>query len=435
MESNIGPFLPLDDWRVRVNGRLEAVGILGLGYVGLHIAEALLTAGYQVVGYDVDEVRIAELRGDGSVDGVSPEFSHLVGMRATSNLQDLSVARTQLICVPSPIAHDGTPNLAPLRRASSELSEILSPGMLVVLESTSFPGTLECLIRPELERSGFAAERDFFLAVSPERISPGIHSSVSELPKVVGAVGPRSAEVARQFYESFVKEVIVAARSQEAELSKLIENCYRLVNISFVNELVQVFGDLEIDVWESLELAASKPFGFHPFHPSVGVGGHCIPVDPCYLVDWLSRKTFRPLEILNASIEVNRRMPEYACSRIVSRLIERFGDGRHRSVLVLGVSYKADVADVRNSPGCELLAEMSRAGLAISFHDPRVSSVHINGVVLDGVANLDEALARTDMVVIVQAHKEYELSRIIATAPDVLDTCGSLSDHPNVWRL
>jgi len=428
--------------RRAILGRRANVAIVGQGYVGLTLACEAAATGFSVVGIDVDQSRVASLR-DGilSVPGVDPEVfrAGLESGRLRFDDAHSAIAESSvvLICVPTPV-RDHTPDLSLVEMACKEVAHHLRAGSLVVLESTTYPGTTDEIVRPVLETSGLAASRDFLLAYSPERIDPGNSLFVlRNTPKVVGALSQEGAGVAALFYNQLVDKVVVVSSCRAAELVKLLENTYRQVNIGLVNEMAMFCHDLGIDVWEVLDAAATKPFGFMPFFPGPGVGGHCIPIDPTYLAWQLRRDAGRQFRILEQAQDVNSQMPTYVCSRIAEALNEVGKPVKGSSILVLGVAYKPDVGDVRESPSLQVLQTLERRRAKVSFHDPFVESVRYNGSTFRRAELNARSLAQADCVALLTPHSAYDLEWIADHAALVFDGRNAFGPRrlPNVVRL
>jgi nucleotide sugar dehydrogenase len=346
------------------------------------------------------------------------------GFTATTDPAALAAAETVAICVPTALGADRTPDLGPLVRASTTVAEHLRPGTLVVVESTSYPGTTGDVIRPILERTGLVAGTDFYLAYSPERIDPGNNEfGIANTPKVVGGHTPLCAKRCAAFYEQFVDTVVIARGTREAEMAKLLENTYRNVNIALVNEFAMYCHGLGVDVWDVLRCAATKPFGFQSFRPGAGVGGHCIPVDPVYLMHRARTEGFDFRTVATAQ-EVNRGMPAHVAQRVT----ELLGDAGRRiqgaEVLLLGASYKPDVADLRESPATAVARCLTGLGATVRFHDPHVDRFPVDGTVLRRVARPYRAAARADISVLLQGHRAYDLDRLSRAARLLFDTTG-----------
>lgn len=411
----------------------DRVVVLGLGYVGLPLAVAAAGAGLKVHGLDVAEPVVTGLQQGRSHIGDVPDAELAAalsdGFEPTTDPRCLDAADVAVICVPTPLAENGVPDLSRVEAAATTAAAHLHPGMLVVLESTTYPGTTEDVILPILELSGLKAGTDFALAFSPERIDPGNpHYGLTNTPKVVGGYTPACTERAAGFYARFVERVVPTRGTREAEMAKLLENTYRHVNIALVNEMAVFCDELGIDLWDSIAAASTKPFGFQAFTPGPGVGGHCIPIDPNYL-SFRVRQLGYPFRFVELAQEINDRMPAYVAMRVQRLLNEHRKPVNGSSVLLLGVTYKADVADERESPALPLARRLLALGAELSFHDP-----HVDGWAVDGVpvprATIEHDLGGADVVILLQAHAAYDLAAVAAAAPLVLDTRGRMSgDH------
>jgi UDP-N-acetyl-D-glucosamine dehydrogenase len=412
----------------RIVERLTPVAVLGQGFVGLTIACAAAEAGFPVTGVDVDTERVEGLlRGDLVVPGADPAQFH-AGVDSgrltfSADAGAMTSAELILICVPTPLL-DGAPDLRFVEAATGSVAAHLQPGSLVVLESTTYPGTTDDVIRPLLElASGLTIGVDFLLAYSPERIDPGNEDfGIRNTPRVVGGATPAATEAAAAFYGQMVDKVIPVSTARVAETSKLLENTFRHVNIALVNELTMLTHDLGIDVWEVIDAAASKPFGFMPFFPGPGVGGHCIPLDPTYLSWQVRRETGRRFGVLEQAQDVNDRMPNYVASRVAELLNGQGRAVKGALILALGVSYKSDVGDIRESPALLTMRALHRRGAVVRFHDFYIDEAWLNGEITRCVDDLDAELKAADMVLLLTHHEAYDLQRIADQARLVFDT-------------
>ncbi len=413
--------------------------VVGLGYVGLPLAQEAVRSGLSVVGLDTDPVRVATL-----ADGRSPitdlgdqELADMLaaGFRVTSDPACLARTGVVVVCVPTPLREDGTPELSAVRDAMTAVGDRLQPGTLVVLESTTYPGTTEQVVAPLLEaRSGLVPGRDVALAYSPERIDPGnALYGVRSTPKVVGGLTPACGEAAAVFYGKLVDEVVPVRGTREAEMAKLLENTYRHVNIALVNEMAVFCHELDIDLWDVIDAAATKPFGFAAFRPGPGVGGHCIPVDPSYL-SWTVRRLGYPFRFVELAQEINDRMPAYVVTSITRALNDRSRAVRGSRVLLLGVTYKADVADARETPAVPLARRLLELGADVHWHDPFVDEFALAGEPLPRVPDPVVDARSSDVVVLLQAHAGYDLEALAAAAPLLFDTRGVVTGE-GVERL
>ncbi len=405
------------------------VTVCGLGYVGLALAREASAAGLTVLGYDIDESIVDGLRaGRSHVDDVYDEdvaAMAATGFTATGDPAALGASPVVVICVPTPLDRHGQPDLGAVFGAVTGVANRLEPGRLVILESTSYPGTTEEVVLPILERaSGLTAGADFHLAFSPERIDPGNRTrSVAKTPKVVGGFTAACADRAAGFYGRFVENVVQARGTREAEMAKLLENTYRHVNIGLVNELAQLCHELGIDVWNVIECAGTKPFGFEPFEPGPGVGGHCIPVDPRYLAYKAEQVGFQP-KLIDAAERVNASMPAYVVDRCAALLPL---DGAE--VVLLGVTYKADVADLRMSPAFGVARELRRRGASVSYHDPYADGFAVDRRPVRRHADLETALRAADLAILLQKHDAYDSDRLLGAHRLLFDARGLLAEQ------
>lgn len=416
---------------------LMRVGIIGLGYVGLPLAVAFAEAGHEVVGVDTDGRRVDALRrGERVTDDVSAERLAALGdaFAPTTDHERLRPCDAILICVPTPLANQREPDLSHLQDAATHLSRVLGANQLVVLESTTYPGSTRERLRPILEESGLAAGADFHLAYSPERIDPGrTDRTIRDTPKIVAGLTEGCRERAAALYREVCDEVVEVSTPEAAELTKLLENIFRSVNIALVNELAQLCDRMGIDVWEVVDAAATKPFGFMRFEPGPGMGGHCLPVDPFYLA-FKAREHDFYTEFVELAGKINQAQPEF-CVRKMERALNDAGRPmRGSSVLLLGVSYKAGVADLREAPALKIIRLARELGAEVSYHDPHVPELTEAGL---GSVSLDSGLAAADLVCVVTAHGELDYERVLAEGKLVLDFRGVTRgvEAPNLVRL
>ncbi|NDH65632.1 MAG: nucleotide sugar dehydrogenase [Microbacteriaceae bacterium] len=413
--------------------------ILGQGYVGLPLAEALTEVGESVLGFDVNERLVENLNsGKSHVDDITDDgLGKMIsrGYRATSDPADIAHADTVVICVPTPLNNIGGPDMSYVESASAMVAANLKPGALVILESTTYPGTTTNVLRPLLEEGGRVLDKDFYLAFSPERIDPGNQKfNIRNTPKIVGGESEVSGKLATAFYTRFVSEIHETKGTKEAETAKLLENTYRHVNIALINELAMFCNALGIDVWEVVKAASSKPYGFQPFYPGPGVGGHCIPVDPAYLSFEVKRRLGADFRFIETAMDINNGMPRYVVSRIQAILNREGKPLKGSKVLLLGMTYKPDIADMRESPSLEIFEILLEEGAEASFFDPHAKSARIGGEVKQSQPNLQIALDENDVVILLQAHKAFDLDAIVAGSKSVFDTRGILAGA-NVERL
>jgi UDP-N-acetyl-D-glucosamine dehydrogenase len=411
-----------------------SIGIVGIGYVGLPLAVAFAEAGEQVIGVDVDAARVAALaEGRSPVEDIPDEQLRgvLGSCRFTTRYVELHEAEAILVCVPTPLTRNREPDLGPLLASARSLAGVIRRDQVVVLESTTFPGTTRDHLVPLLEESGLRAGDDFALAFSPERVDPGrTDYTIRTTPKLVGGLTPRCTERAAALYERICDRVVPVSGPEVAELAKLLENVFRSVNIALVNELAILADRMGIDIWEVVDAAATKPFGFMRFEPGPGMGGHCLPVDPFYLA-WKAREYDLSTEFVELAGKVNQHMPYFCLEKIVRALNDAGKPVRGSRVLLVGVSYKAGVGDLRESPALKILELLSARGAELRYHDPHVPALDEHGLRSEP---LDEALEGVDLAVIVTAHPEVDHGRVVERAPQVLDLRGT-TRHLGVPQL
>ncbi len=411
----------------RLRDRTARVGVVGLGYVGLPFALEAAQAGFQVLGIERNPERVAKVnRGENYIDDIreedlraAVESGRLRAQVPFDGAEDLDVI---VIAVPTPLTKNLTPDLQYIVSVTRALSEHLRPGQLISLESTTYPGTTEEVMRPLLEASGLKADEDFFLAHSPERVDPGNKRwKTKNTTKVVGGVGPRSLEVATAFYGQIIEKVVPVSSARAAELVKVFENTFRAVNIALVNELALMCDRMGLNVWEVLDAAFTKPFGIMPFYPGPGVGGHCIPLDPHYL-EWKAREYGFRTRFIGLAGEINRSMPYFVREK-AWRLLNQMGKAPSRAkILVLGIAYKSDISDWRESPALEVIRLLQGDGAQVRYHDPYIPSARRAGLDLDSVPLTAEALREADLVIIATAHRKVDYHFVVQHAKRVLDT-------------
>jgi UDP-N-acetyl-D-glucosamine dehydrogenase len=402
------------------------VATLGLGYVGLPLSVEFASGGLHVTGVDLSREKVeAVRRGESYVKDIAAgRLRDLVKqgrLTATNDFDRLGEADAVVICVPTPLSKTKDPDLAMVVDAARAIADRLRPGQLVVLESTTYPGTTEELILPLLTAKGLVVGTDFFLAFSPERVDPGnAKFNTRNTPKIIGGVTPSCSRVAKALYEKAVETVIVVSSTQAAEMVKLLENTFRSVNIGLVNEVALMCERLGVDVWEVIDAAASKPFGFMPFYPGPGLGGHCIPIDPLYLSWKLKTLNYRA-RFIELAGEINSEMPEYVCDRIARVLNDREKSVKGSRILVAGVTYKRDIEDVRESPALDILRILESRGARISYSDPYVPELAWKETTLRS-QDLLPAVRQSDLVVIVTDHTSFPYAEMVEAAPVVVDT-------------
>lgn len=411
----------------KISEKTASVCVLGLGYVGLPLAMLLADRGYRVLGFDVDEKRVAQVSlGQNHVLGREDErLKALVNDRKLTVVHDFALAGGAdifIICVPTALTRQRDPDLRHLEKASEQIAGSLKPGRLVCLESTVFPGTTEEVLLPVLEKSGLQVEKDFFLCHSPERIDPAnLDYKTENIVKLVGAVGSESLEVALAFYGRVIENIVPVSGSRVAEMVKIFENTFRAVNIALVNEFTLLCDRMSICVWDVLDAAFTKPFGIMPFYPGPGVGGHCIPVDPHYL-EWKAKEYNFTTRFISLAGEVNRKMPEYV-REIVLRTLNKMGVVPSRAkVLVVGAAYKRDVNDTRESPSIELMNLLQDDGIEVAYSDPHVARLSTRRGDLLSVPLDEGTVAGFDLVVIGTDHSNIDYDRLVLAARKIVDT-------------
>ena len=404
---------------------------MGAGYVGLPLALAFAEGGLRVVGLDLNHVTVESLNaGTSHIPDVSDaRLSAMVDaarFRATTDFETLADADAVVICVPTPLAKTRDPDLTAVVSATAEVAKRLHPGMIVVLESTTYPGTTEEVILPRLSAASLDGSlkvgEDYFVAFSPERIDPGrTDYTVRTTPKVVGGVTPACVEVATALYSAAIDTVVPVSSPKVAEMVKLLENTYRAVNIGLVNEVAIMCDHLGVDVWEVIDAAASKPFGYVPFYPGPGLGGHCIPIDPHYL-SWKLRTLNYDARFIDLAASINMGMPQYVVQKVADALGGRGKLINGSRVLLLGAAYKADVSDTRESPSLELISHLRARGATVAYNDPYVPSVEVDGVWMESTELTNAELSAADCVLIATNHSSYDWKRILEASSLVMDT-------------
>jgi len=423
----------------RITNKQFQVGVIGLGYVGLPLVVEFASNGFVATGFEVDETKATEINAGRSYIGdvQSARVQELVAAKrlsATTNFDHLAECDAIIICVPTPLRKTKEPDVSYILAAAEEIQKRLRRGHLIILESTTYPGTTDEVLLPMFEETGLQLDRDFLLAFSPERVDPGNPQFLTHnIPKVVGGVTQDSTEVAAHLYSQIVKDVHAVSSARVAEAAKLLENTFRAVNIGMANEMARLCYALNIDTWEVIRAAATKPFGFMAFYPGPGIGGHCIPLDPHYL-SWKARQHGFDSRFISLAEEVNSRMPEHVVQLVSDGLNDVRKAVNGASVLLLGVAYKKDVNDVRESPALSIIDRLRAKGANVSYHDPFVSEVRFddahtdaNGEPLNSVGLTDEELKAADCVIIVTDHSDIDYRRVCHLAPLVVDTRNALN--------
>lgn len=423
----------------KIKDKKALVGIIGMGYVGLPLVRTFSQAGFPTMGFDIDESKIRMLRAGKSYikhipSSMVAELVNSGRFTATDDMTRLGEPDAILICVPTPLSITRDPDMSYVVNTARMIAKTLRKGQLVVLESTTYPGTTREDVQPILEAGGLKAERDYYLAFSPEREDPGrTDYNTSTIPKVVGGVGPKSGQIATALYGGAISQVVPVASCEIAEACKIVENVYRCVNIAMVNELKMVFDKMGIDVWEVINAAKTKPFGFQAFYPGPGLGGHCIPIDPFYLT-WKARQYGEPTRFIELAGEINTRMPLYVIHRLAEALNDRGRPIKGSSVLVLGLAYKKDVDDLRESPSIELIEMLRERGARVDYNDPHIPATHKqreHDLKMKSVPLTAEQLKKYDAVLIATDHSTYDYDMIVKNARLIIDTRNATANVKN----
>ncbi|OAA26584.1 UDP-N-acetyl-D-glucosamine dehydrogenase [Kosmotoga arenicorallina S304] len=413
----------------KILNREAVIGVIGLGYVGLPLAVEKAKAGFKVIGFDIQERKIQMVNEGHNYIGdvVNEDLERIVKegkLRATTDFDELRNCDVAAICVPTPLDKYKQPDLTYVVNSTKEVAKRLHKDMLVVLESTTYPGTTEEVMKPILEETGLKCGEDFYLAFSPERVDPGnLRYKTKNTPKVVGGVGKESTEVARLLYESVLEaEVFVVSSPKEAEMTKILENTFRIVNIALANEMAIIADKMGISIWEVISAASTKPFGFMPFYPGPGVGGHCIPIDPFYLT-YIARKYDYHTRLIEMAGEINDFMPEYVVDRLMKQLNERKKCMNGAKIIMLGIAYKGDIDDMRESPALKVLEQLEKNHADVTVVDPYVEEFRWNGEVRKTAELSAELIKEADAVVITTAHKhKVNYQFVVDNAKLVFDT-------------
>jgi len=424
----------------KIRSRAARVGVVGLGYVGLPLAVEFAKAGFHVTGIDVSQDKVQRINAGSSYvqDVPSSDLRSLVDqglLHATTDFSAVASLDTINIAVPTPLRKTKDPDMSFVVSAAQDVARHIHPGLLIILESTTYPGTTEELLLPMFEASGLKAGRDFFLCFSPERVDPGNPKfQTRNIPKVVGGITPACTEVGAAFYSMALETVVPVSNTVVAEMVKLLENTFRMINIGLVNELAIMCHRMNINVWEVIDAAATKPFGFMPFYPGPGLGGHCIPIDPFYL-SWKSKQAGIEARFIELAGHINGDMPRYVVSRIQDALNDQAKPLRNSRIHIIGVAYKRDIDDVRESPALDVIHLLLQRGAVVSYTDPYVPEVHLDSTTLRSVS-LDAA-ASSDCTVIITDHRSIDYDALVRSAPLILDTRNALKGRtePHILRL
>ena len=423
----------------KIDDRSAVIGVIGLGYVGLPLASAVAAGGFRALGFDIEQEKVDRLNaGDSFIDAVPSDrlADHIAADRfeATADLTRMGECDVVVICVPTPLSKYREPDLGYVEQTARDIAATLRPAQLVILESTTYPGTTDEVLKPILEAGGLKSGTDFFLGFSPEREDPGnVSFHTTSIPKVVAGDGADASALVSAFYGAVVDKVVTVSTPATAEAVKITENVFRAVNIALVNELKQIYDAMGIDIWEVVDAAATKPFGYMPFYPGPGLGGHCIPIDPFYLT-WKSREYGMTTRFIELAGEINVGMPRYVVSRLAEALDRELGVPLSRAkVLVIGVAYKKNVSDMRESPSLALLELLEERGAATAFHDPHVAVIpptreHPEFTGRKSTALTASAITGYDCVLIATDHKAVDYALIAANARLVIDTRNVMKD-------
>lgn len=408
-----------------LKNRRVTVAVVGLGYVGIPTMLAMVKTGIKVIGIDINKERVKQLNVGKSFIAEIPDGAikeSLKKFMATADWGAIKKAGVIIIAVPTPLTKYKTPDTGAIEAAAKNIAKYLKKNSLVILESTTYPGTTEELLKPILEKSGLSAGKDFYLAFAPERINPGDKKyTLRDIPKIVGGINAKSAELAATFYLSFIKSIYKVSSPRAAEMTKLYENIFRLVNISLVNELKMIGDKMGIDFWEIIEAAKTKPYGFMPFYPGPGVGGHCIPLDPFYL-SWKAREYNFFTKFIDLAGEINELMPHHIVTKIIWALNKNKRPVRGSKIVVLGVAYKKDIDDPRESPALSIIWDLLRKGANVAYNDPYIPTIAVNGKNLHSVQLSKAVIKKADCVVILTDHSAYDYKMIAKAAKLVIDT-------------
>jgi len=429
-----------DELRDKILARTARTAVVGLGYVGLPLAIELAGTGFSVTGIDSDPEKVRRILAvDPYVEGIAQQhLAELIKsgkLAVTTEAPAMECCDTVSICVPTPLRKTKDPDLSYIVRVCEDLATRIHSGMLIVLESTTYPGTTEEIVLPLLERSGLRVGQDFFLCFSPERLDPGnAKYNTSNIPKIIGGVTPKCIELGQLFYSQVIDQVIAVSSTRAAEMVKLLENTFRMINIGLANEMAIMCDRMNIDVWEVIEAAATKPFGFMPFYPGPGLGGHCIPVDPHYLA-WRTKQDGYEARLIDLAAHINAQMPRFIADKVQAALNGQCKPVRGSRIHIIGVAYKRDVPDVRESPALDIIALLEKLGGIITYTDPFVPRLRLDSRVLD--SQPIETLAAADCLIIVTDHSQIDYERLVEIAPIIVDTRNALKRiaSDNIVRL
>jgi UDP-N-acetyl-D-glucosamine dehydrogenase len=424
----------------KIKGRTARVGVIGLGYVGLPLAIEFAKAGFHVTGIDVSPAKAAKVNAGESYIGDIPtetlaEFTHNGKLRATTDFSVVAELDTINICVPTPLRKTKDPDMSYIVSACQEIAKHFHPGMLVILESTTYPGTTDEIVLPMLSKGGLEVGKDFFLCFSPERVDPGnAKFQTNNIPKVIGGVTPACTEIGSTFYAQALQTVVPVSSTQVAEMVKLLENTFRMINIGLANEIALMCDRMGINVWEVIDAAATKPFGFMPFYPGPGLGGHCIPIDPFYL-SWKTKQAGIEARFIELAGYINGQMPHFVVDKVQNALNDAGKPVKGSRIHVMGIAYKRDIEDMRESPALDVLLLLQKRGAKLSYSDPHVPSLKLDGLSLEAAP--EETAAEVDCVVIVTDHSSFDYAALVDRASLIVDSRNALRGHqsPKIIRL
>lgn len=433
-----------NELKSKIENKKANIGIIGQGYVGLPLAVEFAKAGFKVTGFDTDEKKVSGINKGIShiLDVPSEDVKSLIKadkLKATTDTMLLNKMDAIIICVPTPLRKTKEPDISYILSASEAIAKNKRKGQLIILESTTYPGTTEEIILPKLDSDGSKVGKDFFLAFSPERVDPGNpRYKTKDITKIVGGVTPNCAELAHLLYSQAIKEVVSVSSTRSAEMVKLLENTFRSVNIAMVNELALMCSKMNLDVWEIINAAKTKPFGFMPFYPGPGIGGHCIPLDPLYL-SWKARQHGFEARFIELADEINSYMPHYVVDKITNILNEKKKPLKGSNILIIGITYKKDINDVRESPALEIISSLIEKEAKVYCHDPLVPGFEIDGGKKIGTVKLTkDAVSSSDLVVIITDHSDIDYKFIVDNAKLIFDTRNALKEfkgNKNIIKL
>ncbi len=417
-----------------IKNKKAKIAVIGLGYVGLPLAVGFAEKGFSVLGLDSDKSKIKQVNtGKSYIKDVLPSDLEKVVLKrkltATIDKKILSKVNIIIICVPTPLDNHNQPDISALRNTAKTIAKFIKKNQLIILESTTYPGTTREVLLPILEKSGLKVGQDFFLVFSPERIDPGNKQyTVKNIPKVIGGITTQGSKLAGLLYKSFINKTVIVSSPEVAEMTKLLENIFRVVNISMIDELALLCGKMNIDIWEVIEAAKTKPYGFMPFYPGPGIGGHCIKVDPFYL-SWKAKEYGFYARFIELAGQINEQMPHYVVTKVIFALNQNKKSVNDSKILVWGVSYKKDIGDTRESAAYPIIHDLLRKGAKIDYFDPFIKEFKVNGQVLKSIKYTPNILKRYDCVLILAAHSEFNYNEVAQKSATVVDTRNAIKSR------